>query len=192
MRHAKGRWRGRLLHTLNMTHQPFNIRHYEPADEALVTASWVNSNRNSHWARAIGHPLTYERTQRRIIAHQFRLLPGDLSDSWPMQLKVACDPRDPTHIFGWACWYFPERGDRTVLHYIYVKPDFRRLGVGAGLAGAMVGKNARLIVVSHATDRALQLAENVASVRNVVGCEYPPYLRYNPMLAVWPDAEVAI
>jgi ribosomal protein S18 acetylase RimI-like enzyme len=40
---------------------------------------------------------------------------------------VACLADDEYVILGWACW------ERGVLHYCYVKPEFRRLGIARSL-----------------------------------------------------------
>jgi hypothetical protein len=44
-----------------------------------------------------------------------------------MSIMVACDPLAPSSVWGW-CAYSPE-----VLHYVYVKSAFRRMGIGGSM-----------------------------------------------------------
>ena len=59
------------------------------------------------------------------LRHHDTLLKKNLPN---MSIMVACDPSAPSAVWGW-CAYSPE-----VLHYVYVKSAFRRMGIG----GAMI------------------------------------------------------
>lgn len=50
------------------------------------------------------------------------------------QVVVACNPEEPGQIFGWIC--FERSGLGTVIHYVYTKHVFRRMGVATALFSA--------------------------------------------------------
>jgi GNAT superfamily N-acetyltransferase len=52
------------------------------------------------------------------------------------QTIVACDPQDPAHLYG--CVTF-QPAAAAIVHWLYVKGDYRRLGLARALVTAAVG-----------------------------------------------------
>jgi GNAT superfamily N-acetyltransferase len=88
-------------------------------DLEFVFSSWLHSYRVSPLARTIPKTSYYE-GHHKVIE---RLV---------VKSRVICavDPEDSNHIYGWCCW---ENSTTPVLHYVYVKFSFRRLGIGSRL-----------------------------------------------------------
>ena len=49
---------------------------------------------------------------------------------------VACDPEDETHLYGAICH---QPGAAAIVHWLYVKGDYRRMGVARALMQACIG-----------------------------------------------------
>jgi ribosomal protein S18 acetylase RimI-like enzyme len=165
------------------------LRGYLHEDQACLAWGWLHSYRQSPWARLM-HPTTYAKTHRVIIE---TLLAHARDEKAPTQLLVACDPQDEHTIYGFACGQ--KQLSRALLHYVWVKPPFRRQGIASLLVGEVLGNSpaeTAPLVVSHASDQALRIVRENAELRDAIGGSSPTYpLRFNPMLAVNPDFEVA-
>ena len=110
-----------------------DIRHYDSiADEAFVLATWIKSNRNSPATRAFPSPIYLIGQRHRIM----RLL-----NKAGTRITVACDSEEPSLIYGYAVWT-----DDDILHYVYVKSTYRRLGVAKRL---LEGKDVTPILYTH-------------------------------------------
>lgn len=113
----------------------FTVRNGRPEDEACVFATWLNSYKHgSPFCRRVPDGIYF--AQHHAVIE--RLLKRSV-------VRVATIPEDDDVILGWAC-YEPaiEDGGFTVpaiIHYVYVKPDFRKAGVAQKLLGgvSMVG-----------------------------------------------------
>lgn len=116
----------------------FVVREAIESDHACIYATWLNSYRhNSSFAARIGNSV-YFASQHSVIE---RLLERG-------RVLVATIEEDPDVILGWCC-YEPHNDEiegleiPAVIHYVYVKPNFRKSGVakslldGARLDGAM-------------------------------------------------------
>lgn len=169
---------------------PIAFRDYRAEDNACVVSSWVHSYRSSDWARLM-HPSTYGRTQR-VIAEA--LLAQVTAANGPARLVVACASDDPDMVYGWVCGEAQPR--RTVLHYIWVKPPFRQQGIGAALVVEFMRRHGAdqtaPCVVSHATDAAYRIVRSSAPTMDAVGSRNAPHLRFNPVLALNSNFEVAL
>tara|TARA_B100001123_G_C14877819_1_gene854719 strand:+ start:201 stop:749 length:549 start_codon:yes stop_codon:yes gene_type:complete len=85
-------------------------------DIRFVRYTWVENFRTSHYAGVI--PMgDYFRIYHRIIRK--------LMDRDGVAIKIAYNPQHPTQIYGFCC--YEDGFDIPVLHYIYVKEDFRQL-----------------------------------------------------------------
>ena len=81
-------------------------------------------------------------------------------------LLVACDPEDPDVIWGYVA--FDGNGPSPVLHFVYVKGAFRRMGIGTRLlsealqdwTGSFKTEN-HPVVVSHRTESLFKAWPNV-------------------------------
>lgn len=129
-------------------HIPLTYRAAEENDYNFVLSTWLKSYRqNNESARHI-KPQIY-------FANHKRFIDRILDDS---QCIIACNPEEPTQIFGYGV--FEEAADQVALvHCIYVKLTYRRLGIGTDLLYTMLGAaqhdHALPVVISHLPDRSL-------------------------------------
>jgi hypothetical protein len=92
---------------------PFLIREAVASDEAFVKSAWRGTFRTAGHGVEDAEPTHYHREMQRVFE---RLLPG-------ATIRIACDPADADNLIGFAAFTGME------LHYVYVKQDFRKLGV---------------------------------------------------------------
>ena len=92
---------------------PFLIRDWVATDEAFVKSAWRGTFRTAGVGVAGCDPEHYHQEMQRIFD---RLLPRST-------VKIACDPKDSDNLIGFAVL------TGTELRYVYVKQDFRKLGV---------------------------------------------------------------
>lgn len=114
---------------------PLIIRPMQPGDVPLVLNSWLKSYRDcpATWGTAND---VYFRTQKAVIS---KLLSR-------CNVAIACDPDDAEQIFGWLAW---EDGEKDiVVHYIYVKSLFQRMGVASRLWES-AAPGSREVVATH-------------------------------------------
>lgn len=103
-----------------------SIREWDKlGDSDLIYSTWIKSHKGSGWGRSIPSPL-YEIGQRGRIDRI-------LEDPETIVL-IACDTDTPELIYGWVV------GSPDVLHYLYVKGNYRRNGIGSGLIEELLGK----------------------------------------------------
>lgn len=109
------------------------IRPGRDSDRACVYSTWLHSYRHgSHFPRRI--------PEKTYFAEQHDLIQAIL-DSPTTTLLMAVPSDDPDVILGWACF---ERGVgageweiKSAVHYVYVKPAFRRSGVASQLLSSL-------------------------------------------------------
>lgn len=92
----------------------------EPAELDFILDSWLKSYRTSPWAGVVRNHRYHEETRGTI---------EDLLGRGA-KLTVASAP-DTGRVLGWVC--HESKQDVLVIHYIYVKDPFRKLGVGKSL-----------------------------------------------------------
>lgn len=103
----------------------FALRAGEPADLAFVADSWRRSYSDGDWTRCPGGLSEYIATQRAVIMQA-------LATS---EVLIAHPEERTEQILGWACFRRP-----AVVHYVYVKPFCRQLGIAWKLLTAAFGK----------------------------------------------------
>lgn len=102
-----------------ITHVPVIYREFREDDEAFIFNSWLKSfQEGSRWASEIP-PQIYFANHKKVVAQL-------LKDSG---IVIAANPESTDQIFGYGV-YQPSTGGVTVLHYIYVKHPYRKLGIG--------------------------------------------------------------
>lgn len=121
------------------------IRAAVETDLGLIYSSWLRSYWNARPAALGG--VSYADYQSGQRARIDRLLAAHGA-------RVACSPAAPDTIMGWAC------DDGFVLHYLYVRQTYRRMGIAGQLRGMLPG-------ATHMTD---------AFHRCFPGVTYTPYL----------------
>ena len=94
------------------------IRNGCSTDVSFIFSTWLKSYLFG------GHPQPAERI---YYSHHHALLEAILQHP-STYLKVACDKKDHDLIFGYVVWTIPD-----VVQFVYVKPSWRRLGIGNAL-----------------------------------------------------------
>ena len=102
---------------------PIVLRPGNPdTDLNYVRSSWLKTYSTSDFAKSINHDLFFKR--HTVVVND--LLSRCL-------VTVACDPEDPSFIFGWIAYEL----DPACVHYVCVKNRYRRdYGVGKRLLTA--------------------------------------------------------
>lgn len=108
--------------------------------------SWLVSYRNTLQNLAISNPIYYQ-TQKEVIHNC--ITNGDVI--------MACDPEDHNSLFGFICY------EGNVVHYIYVKYPFRRLGVANELL-KKAGIDTKDFMASHWSPAAQYYQKNHGTV----------------------------
>lgn len=110
------------------------VRPAGPADLSFIFSGWLRSYHESEVARHVPNDVYFSSGGHHGIVR--RLLDE-------VGAVVACSASDPTELYGFAC------GAPGVLHYVYVKAAFRRLGVAKLLLGALGVIDAPTVVTHH-------------------------------------------
>lgn len=115
---------------------PHALRLGEPGDRAFVQRSWLCEHRFAPSTRFVENA--------QYFADQHALIDDLLETSITL---VACGADDPAHIYGFAVY-----GPGDVVHYVYVKSAYRRLGLAdVLLAAAFPGRTRdRALYATHA------------------------------------------
>ena len=116
-----------------------SLRAYvEDSDGNFLRRGWASSMRRSPWSRGVPGSVFWPSHH----ALMRRLIPAST-------ILVASDPADAEHIYG--CVVAQNGGVRPVVHWLYVKGDYRRLGLGSALLEAIT-EGRRPIYVTQWTD----------------------------------------
>ncbi len=105
----------------------------------FVFKSWIRSFVKSPWAGPYSRAVKVEATKNTIV---------DLLQQDDCHVVLACNPEDPNQLYGFVCF---ERGEQPVLHYVYVKDFFRRMGVGSDLVAVARGGSPDQLLYTHKT-----------------------------------------
>ncbi len=146
------------------------IRAGIPADVPLVTNSWLRSFRFSAWARDMSNR-TYYFYHHRVLEE---LLPRST-------VLVAVSPEDPDAIYGWCCAEVVDTA--VVIHYVYVKESYRRLGVARALVKTLLdAERPPLVLYTHQTKASREVAPRYRWV-------FDPYLLFTKLSPAWSRGE---
>ncbi len=103
-----------------------HLRDATEQDLPFLIDSWVRSCKTGS-----------KHSKRQVVREQL----------YDLGASVACWTEDPELIIGWRC-----SADR-ILHYVYVKRDYRREGVARLLLGGLLDT---AVIYTHPTTRALR------------------------------------
>lgn len=98
------------------------IRKAEQVDYAFITDSWMKSTRDEPWSGVIPNNMAMAvlvETIRQLVTR------GAV-------IHVACNPERENQVIGWLCSE-PGRNGERVVHHMYTKRTFRRMGVAKQL-----------------------------------------------------------
>jgi hypothetical protein len=108
-------------------------------DMAFVYSTWANNINDGRLPyRALVNKYLYVKASRRAMEKAL---------SMGAKIKFACDDQSPDTLHGYVVYQEPKHekdsivyglrfGERTVLHFLFVKSPFRGLGLGRGLLTA--------------------------------------------------------
>lgn len=110
-----------------MRQAPCAIRHATKEDVSFIYNSWLRSFKDSSpWAKLIPNQVFFD-NHKKVVSKLLR-------DSF---VFVACNPDMADQIFGYIVCQ-PTVGKVAVVHYVYIKQPYRRLGIGAALFDRML------------------------------------------------------
>jgi GNAT superfamily N-acetyltransferase len=130
---------------MTTTNDTIAIRDAEAADMPFVVSAWTKSNWDALQVTCpvlsyfINRNHFYNAGQREYVAFCIAA----------HGCRIAHLKSDPDQIIGFASG----SKDANLLHYVYVKSAFRRLGVGRALAADVVGEGDSRLIVSHESPR---------------------------------------
>jgi GNAT superfamily N-acetyltransferase len=139
---------------------PHVIRRAVARDVPFLFRSWLRSARRDH-----------PHIPDQVWYYQHHLILEDLWVDPTAEWLVACDTTDPSFIYGFVA----AQGTNTIpmIHYVYVRSKFRRLGIGRALLGLPSTRGETVFVTeTSGAGRALLADSGVAAIHN-------PYLLYS-------------
>lgn len=133
---------------------PINIRDARESDRAWIMSTWLDANRRSPLANYLSNTV-YFGEHRKYIE---KLIASSIN-------YVAAWDKDDDQLFGWIC------GDRIddafVVHFLYTKQKFRRLGIAQKLLCALGYIPGEPIIATHVTyiytDTGLSKRKNIVN-----------------------------
>ena len=153
-----------------MSEPILKVRRGRQTDIPFISSSWLKSFRNGAFVRGIPNDL-YFRFHRRIVAE---LLQRSL-------VAVLCEREDENQIVGWACAERSEEG-ALLVHYVYVKHDFRRAGFAKALIDMLIeSEDPVAIFYTHKTRAVMEYRERYQAEGRVVDWPLKEWI-YNPYL----------
>lgn len=133
------------------------IRDANSKDLAFITSSWSQS----YYPQS---NLSFDDYKH----FQNILMKTILKDSYNL---IACDDTDQDVIFGWIC--HTEYLNEPVVHYLYVKAIYRRLGVAKALMNEVMGNDKEYYYYTHNPEN-----KKILEALTFVGGDYCEHLRY--------------
>ena len=100
-----------------MSDLPVVIRELRQTDYPLILDSWVNTVRF--------YSPCYAWVPQKLCKSLYRAMVGNLLEARPDLFRVLVNEEDQDQIFGWIC------GDARVTHFVYIKHDFRDMGLAS-------------------------------------------------------------
>ena len=135
------------------------VREGVQEDLPLVYNSWLKQYRESPFTVGVSNGVYYEQHRKLIDALVSRA-----------ELKIACDPSDPTKIYSWACG---ELYEVPVIHFVYTKKQYRDCGLAKLLLASLGCTEENHIITTHFVK--YKNSRQLNKDRKIV---YNPYLIY--------------
>lgn len=146
-----------------MSAPALDIRLANPDDMRLVRASWFESYRGGGHAPEVQFPI-YKKGMNEIIE---RCLKNS-------KTFVAYATAVPDEIASWVCVEPANTQYAYLIHYVYTKQDYRRMGIADRLVTYAIGKSREAkLFHTHDTGAMRRFAPAIRSVFN-------PYPLFNP------------
>jgi len=136
---------------------PIDIRPKYQDDENFVYATWLNSYRyTSLFCKNLRNSIFFP-FHRKIIGYIF--------DKKVTRCNIACLADDHKVILGYCVF---EVGESPIIHYVYVKEGFRKMGIATKLIESM-GIDLKKTSYTHQTQCLTPLAQKISEMT------YNPY-----------------
>lgn len=135
---------------------PLRVRPATDQDISFIFNSWLKSFRDSGvLSRSVPNTIYFQ--------NHHKILQKILKRS---QANIACNPQDPSQIYGYIVGEYIE--GIFILHYVYVKHSFRKMGIGKELLNSFDHDTGNASCCSHLT----KMAEKFLLKYNMI---YHPY-----------------
>lgn len=136
----------------------YKLRIASPGDHASIFSDWLRSARSAATYRGIPSVVYFYWGHLMVEA-----LLADVGVTW----LVACASDDPTKIYGWLCGQRADAasGDQAIVHYVYVKKLYRRVGIASRLMAALES-NATVLVATSMSESGKALLHDRTHIFN--------------------------
>lgn len=132
---------------------PIQLRKPHKEDVPFIFSSWLHSYRSSLHTKNVVNTVYF--------GEHHDLLERIMNRS---EAVIACNADDPNQIFGYIVY---ERIDNAlVVHYIYVKQSFRKLGIGKTLLQSTGWQKGDAFIFTHDTYISAKLAMKYRAMFN--------------------------
>ena len=131
-----------------------SIRSANEDDHGFILNSWLKSYYDTADISPRISRKVFFKNEGKIIEN---LLKTEL-------VKIICNPFDETHIYGYACF----NDNPTILHYIYVKQPFRKMGLARNILRDYM--ESEDVIISYSTGRIKRFGTHY-------NFKYNPYVR---------------
>lgn len=101
------------------------VRQAMPDDAAFIIHSWLASFREGDMVEGVPNQVYYHVHHKIVESIMQRAT-----------MTVLSDPQAPEVIYAWICWEAVDNG--IIIHYCYVKNDFRNNRLGTTLLNAVL------------------------------------------------------
>jgi predicted GNAT superfamily acetyltransferase len=105
---------------------PVRVRRLVSSDENLILNTWIRSDEPD------------ARINKAIFFREREICIKRLFLSYPQDFRVAVDPDDSEHVYGWVCGRYD---GLAILDYIFVKTVYRKLGMATMLLQELFGEH---------------------------------------------------
>jgi hypothetical protein len=139
-----------------LTELPIKYREATEGDMPFIFSTWLKSYRNSDWARQMSNDIFYSQ-HKAVVAHL-------LSKA---QITMITSDTQDDEIYGYTV--ASVIGSTSVVHFCYVKYNFRKLGLMSGLVKHLGYFKADVNFITHLPRRYKQLQAKL-------GLEFNPYM----------------
>lgn len=129
------------------------FRPFELPDRSFILKSWLKSYRK--YQAGVPDELYFKGQTALIFAIATR-----------SKLVIACDKDNPGFIIGFVCGHLCENLTDTIIHYIYVKDDYRRNGIARDLVMHLGYRQQGNILATHWTKPVTSICQSYPVVYN--------------------------
>jgi len=123
------------------------------------------------WLMSAKEQALLARIPEQVFFHHHHAILEDLWQDTSVLWTVAANPADSTFIYGFAAVQMTDT--IPIVHYVYVRKNFRRLGIGSALLRAFKIVSGTTVFASHYSGAGKQLCKKLDVLR-----VYNPYLAW--------------